>query len=191
MKMSGRIKKGILPCVLLAAVLLSACAKSLPKEEAERLLRVSEYMGKPLTATLTLHRNHVFSADDLRAEHPEFNPLLAAGLVEIRPNKVLFGMPVGARFVLTAEGEREASASWQHASATGGEESWVVVMAQRELVQVAEPVTQGEMAECDFTWKWVATKAGEASQVPTETQTARAQFRLEGEQWVLETGRLN
>jgi hypothetical protein len=162
----------------------------LSKEEAERLIRVSKFMGKPLTGTLTLYRNHIFSADDLRTEHPEVNPLLAAGLVEVRPDKVLFGMPVGARFVLTTEGEREASAGWQHKPGTEGEDSWMVVLAQRELVQVSEPTANGELAKCDFTWKWTATKTGEASHVPTDVQTARAQFRLESKQWGLDEGRL-
>lgn len=188
--MSERIKKGILSCVLVAAVLLSACSKSLPKEEAERLIRASQFMGKPLSGTLTLYRNRIFSADDLKAEHPEVNPLLAAGLVEVRPDKVLFGMPVGARFALTAEGEREASAGWQRSSGADGEESWVVVMARKELVQVSDPVANGPLAECDFTWKWAATKAGEPGQVPAEVQTTRAQFRFEGEQWALDEHRL-
>ena len=184
--MSKRMKKGIPLWVLLAVVLLSACGKSLPKEEAERLIRASNFMGSPLTATVTLHRNRIFSADDLRAEHPEVNPLLAAGLVEIRPDKVLFGMPVGARFILTSEGEREAASGWQHSSGSDGEDSWEVVMAEKDLVQISEPVVTGESAECDFTWKWTATKAGEAGHVPTEVQTDRAQFRVEGEQWVLD-----
>jgi hypothetical protein len=188
--MFERTKKGVSFCVLLAAVLLGSCGKSLPKEEAERLIRTSSFMGKPLTTTLTLYRNRVFSADDLMAEHPEVNPLLTAGLVEIRPDKVLFGMPVGARYVLTSEGEREASGGWQRRSVAGGEDSWEVVAARKELVQVMEPVAKDGFAECDFTWKWGATKAGEASQVPADAQTARAQFRLEDEHWILDESRL-
>jgi hypothetical protein len=188
--MFERTKAGIWLCILLAAVLLGACGKSLPKEEAERLIRTSSFMAKPLTATLTLYRNRVFSADDLRAEHPEVDPLLTAGLVEIRPDKVLFGMPIGARYVLTSAGEHEASAGWQRRSGAGGEESWEVVTAHKELVQVMEPASKDGSAECDFTWRWVATKAGEGSQAPADAQTARAQFRLENEQWVLDESRL-
>jgi hypothetical protein len=186
--MFRHMKKGGSACVLLVlgAALLSACGKGLPKEEAERLIRASEFMGKPLTGTLTLHRNRIFSADSLRAEHPEVSPLLAAGLVEVRPDKVLFGMPVGARFALTTEGEREAASGWQRTSGTDGEEAWVVVMAHKELVQVSDPVAEGELAECNFAWRWAATKAGEAGQVPEQAQTAQAQFRLEGERWVLD-----
>ena len=172
--------------VVAVSLLAGACNGSLSQEEAERLIRASDFMAKPLETTLSLYRNRVFSADDLKAEHPEMKAFLESGLVEVRPDKVVLSMPIGAKFMLTADGAREASGGWRRTSGTNGEEAWIAVTARKELVQVSEPTGDGKVAECELTWKWAATKVGTAVGVPQDRQTSLARFRREAEHWVLD-----
>jgi hypothetical protein len=183
-------KKGIVFGLVVALSLFAAaCNGSLSREEAEGLIRSSDFMAKPLENTVSLYRNRVFSADDLMAEHPEMRAFLETGLVEVRPDKVVLTVPIGAKFTLTADGVREA-AGWRRTSGTNGEEAWIAVTARKELVQVSEPTGDGESAECEFSWKWAATKAGIAVGVPQDRQTSLARFRREAERWVLDEGGL-
>lgn len=164
--------------------------RTLTKAEAERLLRSSDYLKETAKTRLVLSRNLFFPATDLLAEHPEVVKFIDLGLVEVRPNEVLWGRPVGAKFVLTAAGERSATDEWQHTSGPGGEEAWFVPTARKELVQVRKPTTRDESASCMFVWKWVPTKIGEKTGASKTTETSSARFYLDDERWYLDESSL-
>lgn len=159
----------------------------LTKAEATRLLRSSDFLGEMATTRLVLYRNRIFPAADLIAEHRDTVKFIDLGLVEIRPSEVLWGKPIGAKFVLTPEGEQAAATGWRTTSGPGGEEAWIVPTARKELVRVAEPVTSGESAECSFTWKWVPTKVGDKTGAAKGTEAGSASFYLdEDRRWHLD-----
>lgn len=173
---------------LLAALTALGCfrQKSLTKDEAERLLRASSFLDETATTRLVLYRNLVFPAADLIAQHRDMVKFMDLGLVTVQPNEVWLGKPVGARFVLTPEGERAAAAGWQHTSGSRGEDAWIVPTARKELVQVRQPVTRETSADCTFVWKWAPTKIGDKAGAPKGSETFSARFHLEGEEWSLD-----
>lgn len=110
--MSGKAK--LLVQIAVALILLIAVAagavvlvkeylgqQEIPRQEAERLIRVSEFMRQAAMTRLVLPRNLLFPPSDLTAEHPEVMPFMNLGLVTVQPGQVLWGRPVGAKFVLT------------------------------------------------------------------------------------------
>src|SRR4051794_40907410 len=143
--MRGRIVLTV--CGLVVALFLGCGQKKLTRLEAEKLLRSCGFMNELATTRLVLARNLVFPAPDLLAEHREITPFLYLGLVEVRPNEVLWGQPVGARFVLTLDGEREA-AGWRSTAGPRGEEAWLVPTARKYLLLVQQPAVQKGTAEC-------------------------------------------
>ncbi|HKI06096.1 MAG TPA: hypothetical protein VKK31_29220 [Thermoanaerobaculia bacterium] len=171
---------------LVAALSLLGCRKPLKKPEAERLLRSANFLAETATTRLVLYRNFVFPAADLIAEHRDMVKFMDLGLVAVQPNEVWLGKPIGARFVLTSEGERSAASGWQHTSGSGGEDAWIVPTARKELVQVREPVDRGQFAECTFVWKWIPTKVGDKTGAPKGSETFSARFHLEGDEWYLD-----
>ena len=173
---------------LLAALTAPGCLwqKSLTKAEAERLLRSSNFLSETATTRLVLYRNLVFPAADLIAEHRDMVRFMDLGLVAVQPNEVWLGKPIGARFVLTPEGERASASGWEHTSGPAGEGAWIVPTARKELVQVREPVTREKSADCTFVWKWVSTKIGDKAGTPKGSETSSARFHLEGEEWYLD-----
>ena len=173
--------------VLVTRYVIRNVPKGLSQTEAERQLRSSRFMDETASTKLVLYRNLVLPASDLIAEHGDMVKFLDLGLVEVRPSTVWWGKAVGAKFVLTAEGERAAAAGWQHTSGPGGEDAWLVPSARKDLVLVLKPVTQGEAADCTFTWKWIANKVGEKAGAPKMTETYSARFhRQDDQQWLLD-----
>lgn len=164
--------------------------RELTKAEAARLLRSSDFIAEMATTRLVLYRNHIFPAADLMAEHRDAVKFIDLGLVEIRPSEVIWGRPIGAKFVLTAEGEQAVATGWRSTSGPGGEEAWIVPTARKELVRVAEPVTDGESAECSFTWRWVPTKIGDKTGALKATVTSSASFHLDKDRWYLDESSL-
>lgn len=175
--------KSLIFSVSLLAIL--ACGQKLTQAEARELILSSSFLNEASYAKLTLYKNTVFSADSLLKEHPDTRLFLSAGLAEIRPNSVLFGREIGARIALTAEGERLSASGWQRATGSKGEEAWLVPTFRRELVEVFEPVTSGESAECEFSWKWAGTKLGDAIGARSGTENSPARFRLSNKKWQL------
>lgn len=164
-----------------------SCTKELPRPEAQRLLRDSAFLAKTTTTRLVLHRNRIFPASDLIAEHQELATFIKLGLVEVRPYRVLWGRPVGARVALTSRGEQAAASEWQRTYGPDGDEAWLIDTARRELLKVAKPAIRGETADCVFTWKWVPTSVGKEIGAPSKNETkATARFRLVGDQWYLD-----
>jgi hypothetical protein len=158
----------------------------LTKAEAARLLRSSDFMAEMATTRLVLYRNHIFPAADLIAEHRDTVKFVDLGLVEVRPGEVLWGRPIGAKFVLTPEGEQAAATGWRSTSGPGGEEAWIVPTARKELVRIANPVTYEESAECSFTWRWVPTKIGDKTGAFKSSETGSASFHLDRDRWYLD-----
>lgn len=158
------------------------------KAEATRLLRSSDFLAEMATTRLVLYRNRIFPASDLIAEHRDTVKFVDLGLVEIRPSDVLWGKPIGARFVLTPQGE-QAAAGWRTTSGPGGEEAWIVPTARKVLIRVAKPVTSGELAECSFTWRWVPTKVGDKTGAFRGSEAGSASFHLDEDgRWYLDEG---
>jgi hypothetical protein len=167
------------------ALLVGCGQKKLTKLEAEKLLRSCGFMNELATTRLVLYRNLVFPVADLLAEHREMATFINLGLVEVRPNEVLWGHPVGAKFVLTLDGERE-SAGWRSTSSPRGEEAWLVPTARKDLLLVQQPSTRAGTADCTFVWKWAPTKVGAKVGAPKSTEASAARFHLAGEQWYLD-----
>jgi hypothetical protein len=181
--MHGRIVLAV--CGLAAVSCLGCGQKRLTKMEAEKLLRACGFMNELATTRLVLHRNLVFPAADLLAEHREMVRFIDLGLIEVRPSEVLWGRPVGAKFALTLDGERE-SARWQPTSGPRGEEAWIVPIAHKELVLVQQPSSHEGTADSTFLWKWVSTKVGSKVGAPKGTETSSARFHLAGAEWYLD-----
>jgi hypothetical protein len=172
--------------VLVATRIIGGFPKGLSQKEAERLLRSTRFMDEAVSTKLVLYKNLVLPATDLLAEHRDMVKFLDLGLVEVRPNTVWWSKPVGAKFELTAEGERAAAAGWQHTAGSGGEEAWLVPTARKELILVLKPVTQEEAAECAFTWKWAPNKIGEKIGIPKATESYSVRFHRQGDRWNLD-----
>jgi hypothetical protein len=181
--MRGRIVLTV--CGLVVALFLGCGQKKLTKLEAEKLLRSCGFMNELATTRLVLSRNLMFPAADLLAEHREMTPFINLGLVEVRPNEVLWGHPVGAKFVLTLDGEREA-AGWRPAAGPGGEEAWLVPTARKDLLLVQQPAVREGTAECSFIWRWTPTRVGAKVGAPKGAETWAARFHLAGDQWYLD-----
>jgi hypothetical protein len=143
-------------------------------------------MDEAASTKLVLYRNLVLPAADLIAEHGDMVKFLDLGLVEVRPNTVWWGKPVGAKLVLTAEGERAAASGWQHTSGRAGEDAWFVPTARKDLVLVLKPVTHEDAADCTFTWKWTSNKVGEKTGTPKDAETYSARFHRQDERWYLD-----
>lgn len=167
-------------------VVIGSSPRTLSKTEAERLLRASRFMAETASTKLVLYRNRLFPASDLIAEHNDMVKFLDLSLVEVKPDKILWGKPFGAKFILTAEGERLAATGWQHTWGPGGEEAWTVPTARKELIKVLNPATHEEVAECSFTWKWTPNKIGEKAGAAKGSETASASFRRNDERWYLD-----
>lgn len=181
--MRGRIV--LMVCGLAVALLLGCGQKRLTKPEAEKLLRSCGFMNELATTRLVLSRNLMFPAADLLAEHREITPFLNLGLVEVRPNEVMWGHPVGAKFALTPDGERE-SAGWRSTAGPRGEEAWLVPIARKDLLLVQQPAIQEGIADCTFIWRWSPTKVGAKVGAPKGTETSAARFHLAGDHWYLD-----
>lgn len=163
-------------------------APKLSKAEAERLLLASEFLAETAMTRLVLSRNRVFSAADLVASHPEVVKFIELGLVGFRPNSVILGQPIGARFVLTPEGERASASGWRPAVGPAGEEAWMVPTSRKRLVHVRSPKTAAQTAVCSFRWKWVPTEVGDKGGAPAGTETSSAGFYLDDDRWYLDEG---
>ncbi|HEX4963588.1 MAG TPA: hypothetical protein VF173_22360 [Thermoanaerobaculia bacterium] len=177
---------GVSVVLVAKRVVTGSSPKTLSKTEAERLLRASRFMAETASTKLVLYRNRLFPASDLIAEHNDSIKFLDLGLVEVKPDKVLWGRPFGAKLVLTAEGERMSAAGWQHTWGPGGEEAWTVPTARKELVTVLNPATHEEVAECSFTWKWTPNKVGEKAGAAKNTESSKATFHRQDGQWLLD-----
>jgi hypothetical protein len=183
--MHGRVRI-LLAVSLIAALILLGCKKPLKQAEAERLLRSSNFLAETATTRLVLYRNLVFPAADLIAEHRDIVKFMDLGLVAVQPNEVWLGKPIGARFVLTSEGERAAATGWHHTSGLSGEDAWIVPTARKELVQIRQPVTHEQAADCTFVWKWASTKIGDKAGAPKGSETSSAKFHRDDDEWYLD-----
>ncbi len=192
--MSTRIKWILIGSATLLVVALGVLLKisrpvSLPRDEAERLLRESDFLKETRPLTLTLFFNRWFPEADLRKEHPEVEPFIRAGLVEVLPHTVIGGIHFGAKFALTDEGEKRAfSEKWQRTSGPSEEEAWILVIAHKNLETVSEPVTTKDRAECDFAWKWnpADPSLDLSDKIETALQASHATFQLVNDYWLLD-----
>jgi hypothetical protein len=160
----------------------------LTKAEASQLLRSSDFMGEMATTRLVLYHNQIFPAADLIAEHRDMVKFIDLGLIEVRPSGIFWGKPIGAKLVLTTEGERAAAAGWRPTAGPAGEEAWIVPTARKELIEVRELRTREGEADCKFVWKWTATKIGHQTGGPKGSETAGARFHRDEDRWSLDEG---
>jgi hypothetical protein len=176
----------VVSAVLLLALFLTGCGPRLSSQEADQLIRETAFMRQAAETKLVLYRNKLFGPSDLIAEHSDLAPALQHGLLEVVPNTVFFGQPVGAKFVLSAKG-RAAAAGWRSELGPGGEEAWAVPTGTKQLVSIVEMVPNGKVVDVRFAWRWVASELGRAEGFAESEQTSSVQVRwLESKRWFVD-----
>lgn len=153
-------------------------------KDAATLLKANEMFTIRQTVTLNIGTIHA-RLSEIEKYQPMYMTFKAMGLVELTSVKVESRdkdpqkSTEGTRVSLTEKGINE-SKSWKQE----GENSWAIVIADRQLVEVLKIYKDEKtIFGVEFSWTWVPNKIGEALKFSHQIEKAYAKLAPEGGGW--------